>query len=592
MIGSPSVRIGLIVAMTLVGAWLRFRSFASLGLAHFDEGIYALGGLWSLSAEGMISLKTVIYYAPPGLPVLIGISYAFLGVSDWAAILVSIICGILSIPIVAWVARRTFGAGAGLAAATFAALSMPHIAFSRKALTDSPFLLFWLLAIGLGGWFLERPGFRRAVGLGLSVGIAQNVKYNGWLSGGLVLLSALLGLVILPEHRKRSSLARTFGWGLCAALVAMLVYAPWFLFVERNEGYSSLMSHHRSYLGSLGSWLPHWKQQLAQARALSGGTDWLLGAWTAAVLVYLFQSDRIKASERRSWGTVLSVVILFCLGGLAIVLIPNLSWWIGLGWSPWLLRSNRAAVRLLGCWWVVLTILTPFYHPYARLWLPTEGAGWLIMGGATAWASRFIQDARPLPRTTFLERVRHAKFAIGGALLTILALALHTISAPAPHPFPKAWILDPATSLRRIALHDLPQACPVAGRRVRVLARRPLAFYLLLAGANLQIEEDLDSVKRDVRPGDCLLLDRVLVGPEIASGAIEQRLEPVWKREKAFEDRLDAVTLLDHDLGVARTEPVRRSNANEILLLIPGSHRTRLDPSPPTSQEMGTTDEP
>ena len=29
-----------------------------------------------------------------------------------------------------------------------------------------------------------------------------------------------------------------------------------------------------------------------------------------------------------------------------------------------------------------LSVLTPFYHPYARLWLPLEAFGWLLLGGA------------------------------------------------------------------------------------------------------------------------------------------------------------------------------------------------------------------
>ena len=31
--------------------------------------------------------------------------------------------------------------------------------------------------------------------------------------------------------------------------------------------------------------------------------------------------------------------------------------------------------------WATLSVLTPFYHPYARLWLPVEAFGWLFLGG-------------------------------------------------------------------------------------------------------------------------------------------------------------------------------------------------------------------
>ena len=143
---------------------LRLWSPGRLGLVHFDEGIYALAGLWVFSPRGLLDFDpTSIAYAPPGFRSWRACPTWDLGVGDFSAILVSIVAGTLTIPAAAWVARRTFGSGAGAAAAAFAALSGPHIAFSRMALTDASFLLFWVLAIGQGQRFLERPNPTRAV---------------------------------------------------------------------------------------------------------------------------------------------------------------------------------------------------------------------------------------------------------------------------------------------------------------------------------------------------------------------------------------------------------------------------------------------
>ena len=43
-----------------------------------------------------------------------------------------------------------------------------------------------------GGRFLEKPGPARAILLGLAVGAAQLVKYNGWLAGAIVAATACL----------------------------------------------------------------------------------------------------------------------------------------------------------------------------------------------------------------------------------------------------------------------------------------------------------------------------------------------------------------------------------------------------------------
>ena len=157
---------------------------------------------------------TLIPYAPPGFPFLVGVAYLGLGVSDLAAILVSILAGTLTIPAAAWLARRTFGAGAGAAAAALVAFSGFHVAFSRVALTDASFLLCWILALVCGQRFLERPRFSSAIALGLSVGLAQWFKYNGWLLGVFVVLAACLGILVDPKERHRPRIRAVWGFGL------------------------------------------------------------------------------------------------------------------------------------------------------------------------------------------------------------------------------------------------------------------------------------------------------------------------------------------------------------------------------------------
>src|SRR5206468_662627 len=53
--GTTSLRAELLVilALTVVAAVPRFYNFGREGLTHFDEGVYALAGLWSLSPRGL-----------------------------------------------------------------------------------------------------------------------------------------------------------------------------------------------------------------------------------------------------------------------------------------------------------------------------------------------------------------------------------------------------------------------------------------------------------------------------------------------------------------------------------------------------------
>ena len=264
----------VVIVLTALGALVRLWSVGRLGLVHFDEGIYALAGLWVFSPGGLAGIDPAsISYAPPGFPLLIGLSYMFLGVGDVAAILVSIASGTLTIPVVAWLSRRTFGPGAGAAAAGLAAFSGPLVAFSRMALTDASFLLFWLCAMGQGQRFVERPNLFRAVLLGLAVGISQLFKYNGWTSGIIVALSSAVWLFANRRESADRRAAATWGWGLVAVIVAAAVYWPWFAFVDSHGGYRALLAHQRSYVGGLSSWPWHFSHQLAQA----DGSAWRPG---------------------------------------------------------------------------------------------------------------------------------------------------------------------------------------------------------------------------------------------------------------------------------------------------------------------------
>ncbi len=372
--------------LTVAGAVLRLWGLPRLGLSQFDEGIYAIAGLWSVSPRGLASLDpTLIPYAPPGFPILVGIAYLGLGVSDLAAILVSILAGTLTIPAAAWLARRTSGAGAGAAAAALVAFSGFHVAFSRVALTDASVLLCWILGLVCGQRFLERPRLSSAIALGLSVGLAQWFKYNGWLLGVFAVLAACLGILVDPKERHRPRIRAVSGFGLLAVLLAVAVYWPWFAFVESHGGYAGLLKHHQSYMGGLSSWPPHLRLQLEQMAALSGGPAWNLTEYLAAVICCELV---LHAPGRPNRQRTLFVVAIF---SLVFLVFPCFYWLLGAGWVLDRRQWRNPGRRLLAEAWLGLSILTPIYHHYARLWLPLLFLGWIM-------TANLISQGLPTPR--------------------------------------------------------------------------------------------------------------------------------------------------------------------------------------------------
>ncbi|MDR3633467.1 MAG: glycosyltransferase family 39 protein [Isosphaeraceae bacterium] len=545
----------LVAVLTLAGVVARFWAFGRLGLTHFDEGIYAISGLWAVAPRGLSALDAgVVPYAPPGFPVVVGLAYGLLGVSDSAAILSAAVFGVAAVPLAGWVGRRTFGPGAGVAAAAFAAFSVAAIAFSRKALTDIPFLVCWLLAMGAAARFLERPGCARAIVLGLTVGLAQYFKYNGWLAGAVTMIAAFAGPVANPGDRKRAALVRTFGFGLLGACVAAVVYAPWYLFVERHGGYSALLRHQRSYLGDAASWLPHWELQLAQAHALSGAPFFPIVAWAVAWSSACWTAGATPRSTRRAGRYVAGLV----LGSLLLGAVTSLPWWIGLGAWLWLLRRKEPAHRVLGASWLVLSVLTPFYHPYARLWLPLHAAGWILVAGVTAKLA--VWQATGLPEQPWLFATHRTRVVVLGSMFSIVLAATAQTLILRPVVLPISWVFQPAPSLREATATLAPVDVPESRRPTFVvLARRPLAFYLNQARQRVTLAEGVKALLGPTRADTRAIVDEVLLAQDGDVPRAVTDLERFWMVEERFVDELDPVTLLDIDPGAAyRPHPKRR----------------------------------
>jgi len=537
---SPSIRreAALVAAATAIGALVRVWALGRLGLVHFDEGIYAIAGLWAIAPRGLAGLDPMLIpYAPPGFPFLVGLAYKVLGASDLGAIMVSITAGALAIPAAAILARRTFGPGAGAAAAALTALSGSHVAFSRMALTDATFLLMWLLGLIVAQRFVERPGAARGVALGAAVGLAQLVKYSGWTVGAAVPLALIAITVCDPSRKSASYQGRAWGFGLLAAATAALVYTPWFAFVESHGGYRALMAHQSGYVGSLDSWFGHFRIQLEQASALSGGLGWNAAGWLAAIAGAILARPH-ASSWKRPW----SAAVLFGLLGLGAI-APTLLWWIGLGWLLFPGRDASPGRVLLGVAWLGLSVLTPFYHPYARLWLPIHSLGWIA--GAGAIAGLVADRDEPFAWVGWRPAVA---IACGLAAL-VQGLVLMRTPSPAER---GTGLLAPSDSLRNAvgrAIAELPRANP----GLRLLARPPATFYIG-GRAAASVEPGVDGLIRGNggRPGAWALVDQAQLRQSGDVTSASSRLLERWEKVGEYPTTLNLPTLLDVDPGAAR----------------------------------------
>jgi hypothetical protein len=380
------------------------------------------------------------------------------------------------------------------------------------------------------------------------VGLAQWFKYVGWLIGAFVILALCLGVLAHPIERRRSRVRASCGFGVLAALFACAIYWPWFAFVEAHGGYAALLAHHQGYMRGFGSWLPHLRLQLQQMAALSGGPAWNLTEYLAA----MFSCQLMIHGQARP---IRHRAILLTILALVFLVFPFFYWLLGAVWvlDPHHWRS--AGKRLLATAWIGLTLLTPFYHPYARLWLPLHFLGWIMAACLIAQilgaSGQHINGPVFPPRNEFA--IYHKLISYIFCIFLMIAIEnpdLGDLRWPTLGPAELPGPLATSDSLRSAvgkAIADLPAGTP----GLRLLARPPVLFYL--AGrVPARVEPDLARLIAPADPRLWALVDLAQLRQEARVEAATADLMDRWELVGEYPAHLSLAALLDIDPSAAR----------------------------------------
>jgi len=159
----------------------------------------------------------------------------------WIRIL-SALLGTLTIPLCAWLARKTVSRETSVAtiafapavAATFLCLSYLHARDSHFAVTDSAATFLVTAALLAMAGILERPSLVRCAGAGLLVGLAGGTKYPCFALGAPLVFSILVGLT---RERGRAAVFRSPLALLLAGVCAIGAFAAAnpYLFLEHEQ---------------------------------------------------------------------------------------------------------------------------------------------------------------------------------------------------------------------------------------------------------------------------------------------------------------------------------------------------------------------
>jgi dolichyl-phosphate-mannose-protein mannosyltransferase len=304
------VELLLVVVISLAGFALRAAYPSRLAVEHFDEGVYA-SNYW-FGQEEDYRYPNQFLYAPPLLPSLIELVFTLFGSSNAGAMVVNILAGSLTVPLLWWVGRCWFGPSAGLAAMTLCAFSDIHIFFSRTALTDVLLCFLLVAAVYLIRKALLDPTPVRFFGAGLVSSLAWWTKYSGWLPlavGGSGIFIFALARIRGDSLRARYSGANPIAvrklcwrWGIIAA-TAVVLWLPFLWSIQDRGGYAAVAANHRGYLVPWRETLAACQMQMLNYAQLAGWPTLfghgIVGAW----LIFGFGPLESSAYRNESNGT-------------------------------------------------------------------------------------------------------------------------------------------------------------------------------------------------------------------------------------------------------------------------------------------------
>lgn len=459
------------ILIVLVAAVLRVVAVNGLGIDHWDEGAYAISARAVSIGDlhGIFDRQYVL--APPMYFTTAGVLAAiFRTSSDAMMFAVSIVAGIACVLALYLAGTMWGGRVVGGVAALSLSLSDFHVLYSRAALTDALFLTLFVVALAaFTRAELQKSTWWAILG-GVATGLAWNTKYHGWLAG-VVAAGAVLPLVLTSNAGERKATAMRL---ITAAAVALLMFVPWLLVLERYfGGYAAVATQHARFLeprDAIVNLVRHWRAQVYLEGWGTMLTPLALVGWVTLVDV------RARRASSLAWVVALTA-LAFAIGGISVLGVLAVAGAVllvrqhGRRWTPhWFALAFFAA----------FSALTPFYEPFPRLLLPWVASAMVLSGVA-------------LERILLQETTRRglavplALAAAGMAILVIRGLpSTANPWQPRRHLAHAAYALDSLTS----------GPAPVV-----VVGETGIVFYLLERGRDAAAVNSPTEAPEHVRAG-------------------------------------------------------------------------------------------
>lgn len=263
----------LLLAAICLAAGLRAHDLGTFSITHWDEGLAWRGARYflSLGAEG--------HYSPTHGPPLVSMfmaAWAWLFGSDPdTAVWLNTLLATGAVPLIFWIGCQVATPRAGLLAAFLLAGSGLHAMFARSLLTESAYVFFLMLSLGVSLRALRTPRLTWILAAGLAVACTQATKYNGCLAGLPLATLLIVRFVRAPENGGFGQLAGRlvlFGLPVVACMAANLCAIAWMgdlqAFLDHYSGYVGQTTDMVT-LGATLAWVMPWAVLAASAVGLA-----------------------------------------------------------------------------------------------------------------------------------------------------------------------------------------------------------------------------------------------------------------------------------------------------------------------------------
>ncbi|PVX24740.1 MAG: hypothetical protein CW716_09450 [Candidatus Bathyarchaeum sp.] len=215
-------RLVLVVILLVYAAFLAL--YLDYALIQWDETQHLVGGLHL--SRGQFQDYLHFSYYPPLFDATTALAYILMGPSLFAARLVSLVFGVLSVWAVFEYAYRLYGPKQALLSSILLATMPGFMILCRMALIETMLLFFFSVSLLLFFSWMRTNNEKLLLLSGVALGLGVLAKYQTIVGGVVIIVSWLLML------RKR--LTKNMRKFVLLALVAAAIVVPWILIMSQQ----------------------------------------------------------------------------------------------------------------------------------------------------------------------------------------------------------------------------------------------------------------------------------------------------------------------------------------------------------------------